>query len=368
MAKLPNKPFAFCGHPPTGCRKGTAAMLQISSCIFILSLCIFLGVMIREPRSLWSGVSFFWMMICLALLLFVVFTQYGQWLTSQQIVTYFLVFLLFLTVACILAFPGALILMFFIVGIKVIRHEGLKPSNLLSLLFSILLSAYLVIWPRVANLADRTLSALLYVIISLFALYLLCLMAMYSLSAVLNLIHLRKRRRADYIIVLGCKIMGSRVTPLLAARIERGIELLRCNPRAVLILSGGQGPGEDMPESEAMAAYALEKGVDPERILTESRSVSTQENLLFSMELITKEKPRILLVTTAYHVFRALILAKQQGIRCVGYGAKTKWYFTLNAIIREFIGYLHLSWKKHFLVIGCLTAVLAVLYVITWLI
>lgn len=47
-----------------------------------------------------------------------------------------------------------------------------------------------------------------------------------------------------------------------------------------------------------------------------------------------------------------MILAKQQGIKCVGFGAKTKWYFTLNALIREFIGYLSLARKRHALVIG----------------
>ncbi|MCI6709863.1 MAG: YdcF family protein, partial [Eisenbergiella massiliensis] len=54
------------------------------------------------------------------------------------------------------------------------------------------------------------------------------------------------------------------------------------------------------------------------------------------------------------------ILAKQQRIKCVGFGAKTKWYFTLNALIREFIGYLSLTRKRHALVIG-IVAVLVVL-------
>ena len=124
-------------------------------------------------------------------------------------------------------------------------------------------------------------------------------------------------------------------------------------------MSGGQGPGEDIPESEAMAAYAVDHGVDDKRIITEQKSVSTEENLMFSKELIDKENAKIVIVTTAYHVFRALILAKQQGIKCVGFGAKTKWYFTLNALIREFVGYLQLTWKRHAIVIGiivCITA------------
>ena len=129
----------------------------------------------------------------------------------------------------------------------------------------------------------------------------------------------------------------------------------------MLIMSGGQGPGEDIPESEAMAAYAVDQGVDDKRIITEQKSVSTEENLMFSKELIDKENAKIVIVTTAYHVFRALILAKQQGIKCVGFGAKTKWYFTLNALIREFVGYLQLTWKRHAIAIGIITSVAVVI-------
>lgn len=192
-------------------------------------------------------------------------------------------------------------------------------------------------------------------------------MSMYSFSAVLNLIHLKKDRDADYIVVLGSGINGTRVTPLLAARIEKGIDLLSSNPNAVLIMSGGQGPGEDIPESEAMAAYAVDRGVDKERIIMEAKSVSTKENLLFSRRLIEKEKPKIVIVTTAYHVFRALLLAKQQGIKCVGFGAKTKWYFTLNALLREFAGYLRLTWKKHAVVSGTVSCVIIAAKLLVWL-
>ena len=109
-----------------------------------------------------------------------------------------------------------------------------------------------------------------------------------------------------------------------------------------------------------MAAYAIEKGVDREKILLEKKSVSTEENLRFSKELAAKQNARIIIVTTAYHVFRALILAKQQGIKCVGFGAKTKWYFTLNALIREFAGYLYLTRRKHSIVIGIVAGIIVI--------
>ncbi len=100
-----------------------------------------------------------------------------------------------------------------------------------------------------------------------------------------------------------------------------------------------------------MADYAIDKGVSAEKVILEQKSVSTEENLRFSRKLINKQNPQIIVVTTAYHMLRALILAKRQGIKCVGFGAKTKWYFTLNAFIREFVGYMRLTWKKHAFVI-----------------
>lgn len=339
-------------------------MWQFAFFILLISFCIFAGIMVHEPRTLWSGVSFFLMMICMVVSLLFILFQYSEWLTSHDVLIGILVILFILAVFCVIAFPGILIIMFFVEGIKVIRHEGMKPANLLSMLFSILLSVYLIVWPMIGNLKKNTLSTILYVIIGFAAIYVLSLMAMYALSAILNLIHLKKNRKADYIVVLGSGISGKKVTPLLAARIERGIELLHCNPKAVLIMSGGQGPGEDIPESEAMAAYAIDQGVPAERIIMEDKSVSTEENLLFSRKLMSKRNPKIVIVTTAYHVFRALILAKKQGIKCVGFGAKTKWYFTLNAIIREFVGYLSLTWKRHTLVIGIAASIVTLFNII----
>ena len=337
-------------------------MCQFAFFVFFISICIFAGIMLHDPRTLWSGASFLIMVVCLSVFLLMVLYQYSEWLAEHDLVIGILIVMFVLAVGGAALLPVSLILVFFVEGIRVIRHEGIKPTNLLSMLFSVLLCIYLVVWPAIGNLGQNTSGIMLYTIISCIAVYVLSLLAVYSLSAVFNLFHLKKKRDADYIIVLGAGIIGSRVTPLLAARIEKGIELLCYNPNAVLIMSGGQGSGEDIPESKAMADYALDKGVDVEKIILEQKSVSTQENLCFSRELMNKQKPQIIIVTTAYHVFRALILAKQQGIRCVGFGAKTKWYFTLNAFIREFVGYFKLTWKKHIIVIGIIVCIVIAWY------
>lgn len=342
-----------------GWQERKKSMWQISLYIFLILFGIFIGIMLYEPRTLWSGIAFFWTMVWMVVFLFCTLYRYSEWLASHDGIIGMLILLFILAMGCIIVFPAVLIVMFFVEGIKVIRHEGLKMSNLLSMLFSVLLFVYLAVWPAAGSLGKNKLSTALYIIISFSAVYILSLMAVYSLSAVLNLIHFKRSRNADYIIVLGSGIAGKKVTPLLAARIEKGIELMHYNPKAVLIMSGGQGPGEEIPESEAMAAYAKDKGVDTEKIILERKSVSTEENLLFSKELMDKEKPKIIIVTTAYHVLRALVLAKQQEIKCIGFGAKTKWYFTLNAFIREFAGYLSLTRKRHIAVIGIVACIVA---------
>ncbi len=339
-------------------------MWQFVLGIFVISLCIFVGIMRYEPRTLWSGGSFFCMTICTAFFLLIILYQYSEWLASHDVLIGIMIIFLILAVLCAIAFPGILIIIFFIEGIRIIKHEGVKPVNFLSVLFSILLGGYLIVWPIIGDFEKNAFGTIIYLIISFGIIYVLSLLAVYVLSAILNLIHLKKSREADYIIVLGSGIIGKKVTPLLAARIEKGIRLLQYNPKAMMIMSGGQGVGEDIPESEAMAAYAIDKGVDAERILLEQKSVSTEQNLLFSRNLIEKETPKIIIVTTAYHVFRALILARKQGMKCVGFGSKTKWYFTLNALIREFMGYLSLTWKRHICLIGVVACIITIICII----
>ena len=323
---------------------------------------IFGAIMCMEPRTLWSGAVFVVFMIQLAALAVVSVAEYSEWILRHEWIYIPLAAAAVLAFLFIVLFPALLILMFLVEGIRVLKKEGKSFSNALSLLFALLLTGYLVGWPLVGQLSLGTWGSLVYISISGVILYLLMLMTMYVLSALLNLFHLRKRKRLDYIVVLGCGVSGDRVTPLLAGRIEKGLQLLRYNPRARLILSGGQG--ETIPEGEAMAAYAQAQGTDMGRVIVENRSANTRENLLFSRKLMEGEKPRIALVTTGYHVFRALILARKCGIRCIGYGARTKWYFTLNALIREFVGYLKLSWKLHTGILAGMTLLFLVLMLV----
>lgn len=351
-------------------------MIQFIAFIpFILMSIVFITHMKKEPRGMVTGVLFLIYLITIgATGLFSLF--YYSEILQKNTATYSLVMVLgIIFVVAIALFPFVLVITYFVQGILILKKEGLRLKNILSLAFSISLVIYIFVWPlfrlkSLTNVYEKPLlliADLVYKMLSFIFIYLLFLMAMYCISAILNLIHIGRNKKLDYIIVLGAGIKGKQVTPLLAGRIDKGIELLKYNPNAKLILSGGMGPGEDIPEGVAMATYAKDKGVSDERIIVEDKSKNTYENLLFSSKLIDKDNHKLALVTTSYHVFRALVFAKKLNIPCIGYGSKTKWYFTLNALIREYIGYLSISYRFHMLVILFYTIALLLLTLFDYL-
>lgn len=141
---------------------------------------------------------------------------------------------------------------------------------------------------------------------------------------------------ADYVIVLGARVKGERVTANLARRLETAYDYLGENPGTKAILSGGQGAGEDISEAEAMRRYLEQKGVAPERLILEDRSENTDQNLSYSMEKMEDSQASVVIVSNDFHIFRAIHIAKKKGMQNVqGYGASTKWYTVPNMYVRE---------------------------------
>lgn len=142
---------------------------------------------------------------------------------------------------------------------------------------------------------------------------------------------------ASYIIVLGAQIRGERVTKSLAKRLDEAVGYLDENPNCMVIVSGGQGQGENITEAEAMKRYLINKNIDKSRIIKEDKSTSTKENLIFSYEMIEDKEKSIGVVTNNFHVYRAVKLAKKIGIKNVsGLAADADNKLLLNYMVREF--------------------------------
>jgi uncharacterized SAM-binding protein YcdF (DUF218 family) len=85
-------------------------------------------------------------------------------------------------------------------------------------------------------------------------------------------------------------------------------------PDAKLIMSTGDNQGLGIANATVMAAYALRLGVPRENLIEEDRSLNTYENLLYSMEIIHKERlKQPALVTFDLYTRRAVATAKKLG-------------------------------------------------------
>lgn len=147
----------------------------------------------------------------------------------------------------------------------------------------------------------------------------------------------------EYILVLGAGLRNGTIpTAILRGRLDAAIECLNKNNSAFIVLSGGQGDDEDIPEAYAMSIYLQEKGVSKDKLILENKSRDTNQNFKYSKEKIEEhshkslDKINVKIVTTDFHAFRSSILAKKNGyINFDNYSSPTVWYLIPITYFRE---------------------------------
>ena len=145
-------------------------------------------------------------------------------------------------------------------------------------------------------------------------------------------------------VILGCEVKGDRPSRILTRRMDTAIAWLREHPDAICVLSGGKGDTEMISEAECMYRYMTARGIGEERLLKEDRSVSTRENLLFSMKLLEEEgrdSRKIAVVTSEFHEARAGLIAKRLGLHAGAVPAPTPLWLLPTFYVRELYGLLY---------------------------
>lgn len=154
-------------------------------------------------------------------------------------------------------------------------------------------------------------------------------------------------KELDYVIVLGAQVKKTKPSKALKLRLEKAYEYLEEHPKTIAVLSGGQGPGEDITEAACMYQYLTEHGIAQSQLLLEDQSTTTRENLLFSAKVIAdsrKEKNtdqvwdlKVGLLSNNFHIYRAEKLAQKVGYRHVyGLAAASDWKLQVHYMVREY--------------------------------
>ncbi len=309
-------------------------------------LALFLVLQCLEPRRLFNGMVFTCFLGFLLLSMLALVAEQG----GSAGVSILLICLVLLMPLAFLAAGIALI----INGTVLMRLEGRRLRNLLSMALGLLILIFMMTLAAYPLLARyRASSAALIMALALLVLYLSFLFISYLAGAVFFSLP-RPRLNQQFLVVLGCGIKGTRVPPLLAGRLDQAVDFyFRQAQRAqapCIIVCGGKGAGEDIPEAEAMARYLMEKGIPEADIRREDQSTNTYENLRNAKIImdLTAPRYRCALVTSNYHLFRAALLSRKVGIRrCRGLGSRTAGYYLPNAFLREFIGVLVMHRRWH---------------------
>lgn len=241
---------------------------------------------------------------------------------------------------------------FILAGILTLRREGVNLKNALSIFvgLSVWVFGGLIVYVLFVNYVNRIVNSLTFALAMLMGYFIFTFAAFFIYSVLYSFIP--KRVNRDFIIIHGAGLLnGSEVSPLLAKRIDKGIEVYKKNHNqkvqsnkriryAKIIVSGGKGSDEDISEAQAMKNYLLNRCIPEDDIIVEDKSTTTYENLKFSKDIMEGIIPNYscVFVTNNYHVFRTGLYAKRLHIKkAEGVGCKTALYYWCGAFIREYV-------------------------------
>ena len=147
----------------------------------------------------------------------------------------------------------------------------------------------------------------------------------------------------DGIIVLGAQVLPTGEPSVqLQWRLDKAMECYLKNPCPVVVC-GGQGSNEPEPEGDVMRRELLKDGLPPEHVISDPVSADTKQNIRNAWEILQKlgcRKP--LIVTSDYHLPRAMAIARDNGLDPLGAGSPCKpgINFWLKNHMREALAWL----------------------------
>ena len=146
------------------------------------------------------------------------------------------------------------------------------------------------------------------------------------------------------VIVLGCQVYSTGELSLqLELRLQTALATYQDHPR-LIVVCGGQGTGEPAPEGRVMRDWLISRGVPADDVIAECQSSNTRQNLEYACALLPDDVRRVTIITSDYHLPRALALARDIGLEADGIGSpcRPEISFWVKNHVREV-----LAWGKY---------------------
>ena len=122
-------------------------------------------------------------------------------------------------------------------------------------------------------------------------------------------------RPAEAIVVFGTAQYNGVPSPVLAARLDHAIRLYERELAPVIVVTGGNQPGDQFTEATASANYLINRGVPDEDVLREVSGTSSWQSLAAAANFLEEREIReVLLVSDPFHSLRIRAMAAELGL------------------------------------------------------
>jgi len=120
---------------------------------------------------------------------------------------------------------------------------------------------------------------------------------------------------ADAAIVLGAAVDDGVPSPVFSERLRHAAGLFESGRLKWIVVTGGVGEGDSLAEAEAGRDWLIDAGIPADRLLIETKSRTTKQNLVFAQPLLAEHDiHRVVIVSDPLHMRRAMRMASDLGL------------------------------------------------------
>ncbi len=168
---------------------------------------------------------------------------------------------------------------------------------------------------------------------------------MRQIEGVETRVALESLEQADAVVVLGgvlWQVPGVRYGEWgeAADRFEAGVEVFQAAKAPLLIFMGAKQPWkpEERPEGEILAERAIRLGIPEEIVQVSGRVGNTADEAMAVKELLAGiERPKVVLVTSAFHMNRAAMLFRNAGMEVQPFPVDFRTYYYNELTLIDFL-------------------------------